>query len=260
MTKPKLKGMALASTEKREPTAKEAEAVRAAKADRAKRPVRAQYDQIADAEGVMRLQSRHSDEDGHARHVSATFATTSDDFVGASLLHLAQTTVRGGKPSVEALNAGLAFIGAVNPVDEFEAALAVQMAATHELSLDMLARTRTANTREAMRDYGNMATKLSRTFTAQIKALSDWRRGGEQVVRHLHVYEGGQAVVAETVNVGDQGNEKLAFKPHEQGALIPPVSCSNTPRDALPVSGDPRSEPLPLTRRKSTGRGRSKGE
>ena len=54
--------------------------------------------------------------------------------------------------------------------------------------------------------HGNLATKFARTFTAQMEALSKLRRGGEQVVRHIHVGSGAQAVIAETFNAGGSGN------------------------------------------------------
>ena len=165
---------------KRDPSEREQAAIAAARDARAQRPGRAQYDEEPDDSGVLRLKARHNDEDGHFRLVAETFGTTAGDFVSASLLQLAQITVRNKKPSVEALNASLALIGAVAPENELEAALATQMAATHELSMEMLRRAKVADTTDAMKDYGNVATKLSRTFTAQMNTLSDWRRGGEQ--------------------------------------------------------------------------------
>lgn len=240
---------------KREPTEKERAAIAAAQEARAARPTRPQYDEEPDDTGVLRLKAQHNDEDGNAVFVTETLGTTSGDFVGSTLLQLANVTSRGKKPSLEGLNASLALIGAVAPENELEAALASQMAATHELSMEMLRRARTADTRDAMRDYGNLATKLTRTFTTQMKALSDWRRGGEQVVRHVHVYEGGQAVVAETVNVGGRKNEIGTFNPHVQGALGAPVLGQNAAGNSLPVSRDEGADPLPAARRKDQGSG-----
>lgn len=244
---------------KRKPSKREQRAIDSAAEAYKQRPVRPQYNEAPAGDGTLKLVAQHTDEMGHSTLVTDTFATSSGDFVGAALLQLAQITTRGKKPSVEGLNASLALIGAVKPQDEFEAALAVQMAATHELSMEMLRRTKTADLLEPMKDYGNLATKLQRTFTAQMKALSDWRRGGEQLVRHVHVYEGGQAVVAETVNVGGP-NEKLAFKPHEQGALIASVPCAHPEGHPLPVSGDQGAESLPVTRRTDKKRRRTSGK
>jgi hypothetical protein len=122
--------------------------------------------------------------------------------------------------------------------------------------MDMLQRTKAATRIDAMREYGNLATKLSRTFTAQMKQLSDWRRGGEQRVRHIHVYEGGQAVVAETVNLGGRGNERSLVQPYGPLAALP---CQDTARDGMPVASDAREEALPAARRGSRKR-RAQGQ
>ena len=39
--------------------------------------------------------------------------------------------------------------------------------------------------------------KLARTFTTQVAALKNYRTGGQQkmTVEHVHVHEGGQAIV-----------------------------------------------------------------
>lgn len=236
-------------TEQREPNDREAKAISTATARRGTRSGRAQYDQLPDKDGVMRLQSKHSDENGHSILIAETFATTADDFVGASLLGLAKCTSQGGKQSLEGLNASLALIGAIQPIDELEAALATQIAATHDLAMEMMNRTKNATTRDSMRDYGNLATKFQRTLATQIKALSDWRRGGEQVVRHVHVYPGGQAVVAGTFNAGGYGNEKTSGQVHDQGAVGTEMLGYDPAGHGLPVSGDQGQEAVPAPRR-----------
>lgn len=219
-----------------EPNDRQREAIDRAKEGRARRPGRAAYNEAPDKDGVLRLRGQHSDEDGHATLVAETFGTTSDGFIGASLLGLAQVTSKGGKPNMDAFNASLALVGAIEPRDEFEAALATQLAATHDVAMEMLSRTKNASTRDAMRDYGNLATKLQRTFAAQVKALSDWRRGGEQVVRHVHVYPGGQAVVADTFNAGGYQNGKTGGQIHEQGAISSPLLGQDQTGNGVPVS------------------------
>jgi len=55
----------------------------------------------------------------------------------------------------------------------------------------------------------NYATKMLRTFMAQMEALKKYRTGGQQkmIVEHVHVNEGGQAIVG-TVNQGGGKNDK----------------------------------------------------
>ena len=54
----------------------------------------------------------------------------------------------------------------------------------------------------------NLATKLQRTFVAQIEALQKLRgKGGQKMtVEHVHVHEGGQAIVG-NVNQDPKGGE-----------------------------------------------------
>jgi hypothetical protein len=264
LSKRKTSGKEVAETKpKREPNAREQRAIAAAEQSRAFRPARPQFKEEPDDSGVMKLGPQHADLDGHVCLITETFGTTSGDFLNANVLQLANVTMRNKKPSVEGLNASLALVGAIAPENELEAALAGQMAATHELSMEMLWRARSADNREAMREYGNMATKLTRTFTTQMKALSDWRRGGEQVVRHVHVNEGGQAVVAETINIGGRQNEetfKQAHEQHAQGARGSAMLSNDPQRDEVPVPSDEQQEAVPAPRRKGDGRAKGKQE
>ena len=54
----------------------------------------------------------------------------------------------------------------------------------------------------------NQATKMLRTFIAQMEALKKYRTGGEQkvTVEHVHVNEGGRAIVG-AVNQGGGGSD-----------------------------------------------------
>lgn len=53
-------------------------------------------------------------------------------------------------------------------------------------------------------DKINLATKLTRTFTAQMEALSKYRNKGKQkiTVEHVEVKDGGQAIVGNVENRG----------------------------------------------------------
>lgn len=231
-------------TPRPEPTAKVAAALAAAREAHDARPIRAEIDGKL-VGNALTVEPVHADWQGHSYQLCDTFGTTSNGFTSAALLQLGQLVTKDGAPNLDAFNASLALIGAAAPQNELEAALAVQMAATHDLSMEMIRRAKAASQLDHMREYGNLATKLNRTFVAQMKALSDHRRGGEQVVRHVHVYEGGQAVVAETVNVGGQ-RATIANPPH---ALIPAMLGQDTPGNGVPISGDPGQETVSDARR-----------
>ncbi len=102
------------------------------------------------------------------------------------------------------LGAALALIAAVEPQNELEATMAVQMVAANEAALMCFERSRTAEFMEHASAYSNMANKAMRSFALHAEAIAKLRRGGEQVVKHVHVNDGGQAVIAGTINQ-DQG-------------------------------------------------------
>jgi uncharacterized protein (DUF305 family) len=83
--------------------------------------------------------------------------------------------------------------------------LAVQMVAAHETAMEMLRRAKQA---ESTPEFGSLAVKLLRTYTAQVEALARLRRGGEQrvIIQHVNVNEGGQAIVGAVNHPG--GSEK----------------------------------------------------
>jgi len=75
--------------------------------------------------------------------------------------------------------------------------LATQMVATHSAAITALARLKSSETFLQHGNYGNLAIKLLRTYTAQMEALNRHRGKGQQkvTVEHVHVHEGGQAIV-----------------------------------------------------------------
>lgn len=88
--------------------------------------------------------------------------------------------------------------------------------------------------------YGDLANKFMRTFTAQLEALSKLRRGGEQIVKHVHVYEGGQAVVAGTINQWGGRKRESAQQSHATAGVegFAALSCPDPARDGVPIPGD----------------------
>jgi hypothetical protein len=126
--------------------------------------------------------------------------------------------------------------------------MALQMHATNELAMDLLSRAQNSPDRLATAEYTNLATKLSRTFVAQVEALAKLRRNGEQVVKHVHVYEGGQAVVAGTINQGGRQIGRASEQPlgTETTAGCAALPSPNAASDALSVASHAeRAVPVP---------------
>ena len=110
---------------------------------------------------------------------------------------------------VSAYNDTLAILTGIQPQDEIEAMLAVQMIGVHNMAMDYMGKATRTERVGFMTTYMNGATKSLRTFAAQMEALKKYRTGGQQkmIVEHVHVNEGGQAIVG-TVNQGGGGENK----------------------------------------------------
>lgn len=157
----------------------------------------------------------HADAAGWAARLQDLFATRGSPFAVVQLNHLL-TIARGSsdKPDAVKLNSMLAAVEAIAPTNETEAMLAVQMAATHEAAMLTLARTKRVDQIPQFEAAVNATTKLLRTYTMQLEALSKLRRGGEQTVRVVHVHAGAQAVVG-NVSHGGGAHLKSEVQSHE---------------------------------------------
>jgi hypothetical protein len=141
--------------------------------------------------------------DGQSREwwhrLQNAFGTASSAFVAASLQQLIAAARLPNSGICEiAVNASLAFIEGAKPRGEVECALVMQMACTHSAAMSVLGTFAGAN------GYGrtiplkaSAAAKLMRAYAAQVEALRRLRKGNSQTVRveHVHVNEGGQAVI-----------------------------------------------------------------
>jgi hypothetical protein len=140
--------------------------------------------------------------------VQEALGSFSEEFVAYALGQLIGILGGAGdKDCTFALKVALAQIEGIGPTNEAEAMLAVQMVCAHHVSVELTRRCLKADRLDTLTVYGNLANKFGRTYAAQLEGLAKLRRGGEQVVRHVHVNDGGQAVIAGTVNTGG-GDER----------------------------------------------------
>ena len=253
--KPKRKGAAPPG--KPEPGWRERDAITAATARTHDRPPAVE---VA-AEGLADMGPPHADAAGWSARLLDAFGTGSVAFASAEINALGYSgRARGEKAaSATALNAALAFVGAIKPENELEAALAVQMAGVHSLTAEMLGKAKHAEMTDHLALYGGLAIKLARTFAAQTEALAKLRGGGKQQVEVKHVYVNGNAVVGDVhagpgPGGGDAGGS--AGRPHAQaleyqpGAPVPPVWSAHPPGDAVPLARGDGADPVPNARRR----------
>jgi hypothetical protein len=172
-------------------------------------------------------------------------------------------TCMPGEPA-RAASVAIAAVQSVSPRDGVEAMLAVQMAVTHAAAMKMLQRA--ALDQPSFEIYDslvNRATKLLRTYTAQVEALKRYRSAGEQrvVVQHVTVTADQAAV---QVNGGADpapGGRGAVSKPEEQShapaesaslAYEPgaPLQCPDPARDIVPVADGAGKSSMPDARRR----------
>lgn len=143
---------------------------------------------------------------------------------------------------------------------EGDLAIASQILASHALSLDAMfaefARRSAMNMGEyinASERYGRLALKAQSNCRATLEALAKLHQPREQTVRHVHVNEGGQAVVAEHFHshrgATENGNSNEQSHATGTAGSGPAVLSQDSERNGMPVSGGEGPETMPDARR-----------
>jgi len=135
------------------------------------------------------------------------------DFVHGMVGQLAWLNTYGEKLNLDRVNFMLSIIKGIEPRDQLEAMLAMQMAAVHQATM-MVARRFDRSENVMEQDSTERAfNKLARTFAGQMEALTRYRAGGKQKVtlQQVSVSDGGQAIVGNVTQAPDgNGSEKRA--------------------------------------------------
>ena len=133
------------------------------------------------------------------------------DQVVASFPGAGPTEHRDPGVVVKAANTAAAILAGIHPRDEIEGMMVVQMIAVHNMAMEAMKLAMLPDQTLLHKDSCvSCATKMLRTFTAQVEALRRHRGGGEQkmTVEHVHVNQGGQAIVGSIGVNGLQNQEK----------------------------------------------------
>ena len=196
-------------------------------------------------EGGKKWNARHAGDEqnqlvGQLR-VHAAFGSMSQPFIDTMMGELLTVWDSNGGISEKNYNAAIAILDGARPENEIEAMLVVQMIAANEAALRATSMIGKCDWFPQAMGFGSLANKFMRTFTAQAEALAKLRRGGEQVVKYVHVHEGGQAVVAGTINQsGGSGNIESAKQPYGAEATAPcaALPSSDATGNGVPVPGN----------------------
>jgi len=147
--------------------------------------------------------------------------TTDDDFLEGLVKQLVSVGSQGGNADESGTNFMLAVVKGIEPRDQIEAMLAAQMAAVHNATMTFARRLDHVDNIPQLDSAQTAFNKLARTFAAQVDALKRYRSGGEQkmTVQHVHVAEGGQAIVGNVTAPaeGVGAKEKVGGQPHALG-------------------------------------------
>ncbi len=184
------------------------------------RPLAVQVRVDKDADDKPNLSAPHDDLDVWRVKLLDSFGTRSTDFAAKTLGEVAELT-GGGAISELATNAALALVGCMKPQNEAEALLLAQMAGAHAgavRAMRAMQRTEWFNQTEG---WGRLANLFMRTYATHLQTLDKIRRRGAQTVRveHVHVHQGGQAVVG-YVEAGGGGDRKIADQSHAPGRQL----------------------------------------
>ena len=158
---------------------------------------------------VNEIQFDHDDPKIAAALAMYDVGTGDAEFYQGLLKQVASLGAPGSTISEDATNFALSVIRAVDPQNEVEARLAVQMAATHMATMTFAKRLNHVETIPQQDSAERALNKLARTFTTQMETLKRFRSKAHQTVRveRVEVGEGGQAIVGE-VNMQGRGHGK----------------------------------------------------
>ena len=118
------------------------------------------------------------------------------------------------EPNTLSINATLVAILETDPQDATELMLATQMATIHNTIMRYSGLAMKGElSKEVANFYVNSITKMMRTYTAQMEALSKYRNKGKQQItvkhQHVNVNDGGQAVI---VDINQGGGVMCVFR------------------------------------------------
>ena len=160
------------------------------------------------ADGVLNVSMSGPDPDLASVMLMADFGTGDGQFTGGMQKQIASIGAQGNKVDESASNFLLAVVRTVQPRDELEAMLALQMGAVHQATMMMARRLNHVDIIPQQDSAERALNKLARTYAMQMEALKRYRTSGEQkvTVEHVTVNAGGQAIVG-AVTQGGRGDD-----------------------------------------------------
>ncbi len=185
-----------AVTKPYEPTQREIETI-ATSAERSRGKTPAPRLKVTEKNNVLDVRVDHPDLWTGTLLFMAALATNDQAFLDGIVQQLVNAGSEGGQVDERGINFMLSMVKGIEPRDQVETMLAAQMAAVHNATMTYARRLNTSDTFMEVAAAERTLNKLARTFTTQVAALKQYRTGGQQkmTIEHIHVHEGGQAIV-----------------------------------------------------------------
>jgi hypothetical protein len=151
----------------------------------------------------------HPDPELGERLMAETLGVSDGDAMHGILQQLVKASVKGRKPDAVNLAFMLSMVESIKPRDAVEAMLVAQMVSVHVMAMQCAYRLASANDFARQDSAARALGRLTRTFPAQIEALTRYRNKGEPAitVQNVSVADGGKAIVG---NVTQHGNVVVA--------------------------------------------------
>jgi hypothetical protein len=207
---------------------------------------------VVESDGVNKIDVDHPDAGVAQILLMEALGTRQADFLNGLLTQLANAGMQGQKADGSELNFMLSVIKGVEPRDQVEAMLAAQMAAVHMATMTFARRLARVDNIPQQDSAERAFNKLARTFASQMEALNRHRGKGQQkvTVEHVHVHEGGQAIVGHVETPGEGEHPKSKEQPHAI-AYAPGIEMrSSDPERSTVPSASNAERSLPDARRK----------
>jgi hypothetical protein len=188
---------------------------------------------IVRIEGEPQIIADHPSAEAGNRLLMQAIGTSDEDFLSGVIEQLSACGLLTDTNEERRLNFVLAVVKGIEPQDEIEAMLALQMAAVHLSSMRFAGQLVYIEHTPQPDSVQRALNQLARTYTMQMDALKRYRSGGAHVtVRHVSVSEGGQAIVG-----------TITHAPRKPRAA---ARADRTARAAAPSITPPQEQPMPL--------------
>ncbi|MGB7655217.1 MAG: hypothetical protein WBL74_07030 [Novosphingobium sp.] len=185
----------------------------------------------------------------NAMRMVEALGVQSDHFLNARINELSRYHgSHGGSLDSQAISDAFALIAGANATDPVQSALLTQMHCTHDAAIRALSHIGKSQYTPQVQVWGNLGVKLLNAYARQAEVLAKLQRGGEQVIKHIHIdNRGGQALLAEQVVTGGMG-AKSEDQAYGQSAHGPALLGSDPFGRVVPMPSREGTEAVPVTR------------